>query len=370
MLRIECITNEKDFEQLNSQWNALLTRSRANTPFLTWEWAISWWQAFKDSKHELCILLFNNDVKLVGIAPLVINNSTMYGILKLRIVEFIGSELANGEYLDFIIEPGFEKEVCTETANFLRYNSKKWDVLGLEPWAKESVSLNYYTCACQQLGLTTYLYQRSICPVLKLENDWDSFTKSLKKSLFKGTEYKKRRLEKRYIVEYGKWDSIVDIEKELPIFFNFHQQKWQSQGESGSFADVRKQKFYSIMATYFLNKKWLQAYYLRANGNSVAFLFGIEYNKSFYYLQVARDLDWNKQSVGLVLLYHTFKKSIERGIGQYDFLRGEEEYKYQWGTTPKQNVRLLVFKPSLLHFIYSLFSWRKASVKLNLELKT
>src|SRR5262249_56125004 len=40
-------------------------------------------------------------------------------------------------------------------------------------------------------------------------------------------------------------------------------------------------------------------------------------------------------SPGLVLLTHVIRDAIERGRRRFDFLRGEERYKYEFGPTPE-----------------------------------
>ena len=40
-------------------------------------------------------------------------------------------------------------------------------------------------------------------------------------------------------------------------------------------------------------------------------------------------------SPGLVLLTHIVRDAIERGRRRFDFLRGEERYKYEFGPTPE-----------------------------------
>lgn len=364
MLQVDCVTDEKTFEQLGSQWKELLVRSRANTPFLTWEWGFSWWQAVKDDKHQLQILLLYDDHQLVGIAPLVIRQAVMYGFLRLRKVEVIGSELANGEYLDFITKPGAEEIVSKAVAEYLAQHDSDWDVLELLPWPEESTSLQYFSTACKRFGLTPYSYLRTVCLVINLPGDWESYRKSLSKSLRKNTEYQKQRLEKEHNAVFGKWENTEEVARDLPDFFKMHQKKWQAHGEPGSFADARKQRFYQEISNRFLAKKWLSVYYLRAKGRTVSYSFGIEYDQRYFDLQGAFDLEWQKYSVGKVLLYHALEKCVKVGLCKYDLLRGEEKYKYQFGAVPNRNMRLLVFKPGLLHLIYRTLRWRKAKTSI------
>jgi CelD/BcsL family acetyltransferase involved in cellulose biosynthesis len=45
---------------------------------------------------------------------------------------------------------------------------------------------------------------------------------------------------------------------------------------------------------------------------------------------------------GIVLLAHVIRDAIDRALPMFDFLRGEEPYKYAFGPTPEElfNVRV------------------------------
>ena len=45
---------------------------------------------------------------------------------------------------------------------------------------------------------------------------------------------------------------------------------------------------------------------------------------------------------GIVLLAHVVRDAIERGFPTFDFLRGEEPYKYAFGPEPQDLFRVQV----------------------------
>jgi len=47
-------------------------------------------------------------------------------------------------------------------------------------------------------------------------------------------------------------------------------------------------------------------------------------------------------SSGIVLLSQCIRDAIERGLGVFDFLQGDEEYKYRFGATDVELRRLTV----------------------------
>ncbi|MCP3890124.1 MAG: hypothetical protein GY702_14825, partial [Desulfobulbaceae bacterium] len=84
------------FSQLSSLWSLHRQTWQWNNPFVTPAWLTAWWTHFAD-KNELLLLKVCFDDRPVGVAPLMVKNST---------ATFIGStDLC--DLGDFIVEPGF-----------------------------------------------------------------------------------------------------------------------------------------------------------------------------------------------------------------------------------------------------------------------
>jgi len=104
MLKVEVIKTTKEFQNLREEWNNLLSESKADTIFLTWEWLFTWWENY-GMNRELTIFLIKEKEMLIGIAPLMICKEYVAG-LPVRLLKFIGSEEVCSEYLDFITIKG------------------------------------------------------------------------------------------------------------------------------------------------------------------------------------------------------------------------------------------------------------------------
>jgi CelD/BcsL family acetyltransferase involved in cellulose biosynthesis len=50
-------------------------------------------------------------------------------------------------------------------------------------------------------------------------------------------------------------------------------------------------------------------------------------------------------SPGVVLIARTIEDAIARGFRRYDFLRGEEPYKYGFGAVPRDVLRVTLERP-------------------------
>jgi CelD/BcsL family acetyltransferase involved in cellulose biosynthesis len=54
------------------------------------------------------------------------------------------------------------------------------------------------------------------------------------------------------------------------------------------------------------------------------------------------DPDSRDLSPGVVMTYAYIRRALERGLRRFDFLRGDEPYKYEWGAVDEPVQRLLV----------------------------
>lgn len=73
-----------------------------------------------------------------------------------------------------------------------------------------------------------------------------------------------------------------------------------------------------------------------------ALAFLIHERKGAMHFRIAgRDQSFNEPSPGLLLHARSIRMSIARGIKTYDFLRGNEPYKYSFGARDRK-VRSLV----------------------------
>jgi CelD/BcsL family acetyltransferase involved in cellulose biosynthesis len=76
-----------------------------------------------------------------------------------------------------------------------------------------------------------------------------------------------------------------------------------------------------------------------------AALFCLEQAGSVSLYNSGFDPDARTMSPGVVLIARTIEDAIARGFRCYDFLRGEEPYKYGFGAKPMEVVRVTVERP-------------------------
>src|SRR5690606_37151376 len=81
----------------------------------------------------------------------------------------------------------------------------------------------------------------------------------------------------------------------------------------------------------FLKRGWLRLWTLRCNGEAVCVLLNYFYGGKYYFFIGGLAPEYSRWSVGVCLFSKVFQRAIDDGATEFDFLKGEEEYKYRYG---------------------------------------
>ncbi len=209
------------------------------------------------------------------------------------------------------------------------------------------------------------------CPVLLLPESYDDYVRSLGKNMREQIKRYPKRLEKEFQVEYELADSEDAVQSALTDLFKLHGARWRQRGQTGVLATARRQKFHRAVCDAFFKNDYLRLWTLRCNGAPACVLLNYVYNSKYYFFIGGFDPDLMRWSVGTCLFAKVFKHAIEEGATEFDFLRGEEEYKYRYGAVNRDyktiswfahNARGQLLKrrvqaeESLMHRVHLIFS--------------
>jgi CelD/BcsL family acetyltransferase involved in cellulose biosynthesis len=100
------------------------------------------------------------------------------------------------------------------------------------------------------------------------------------------------------------------------------------------------------VATRLADQGHLLLALLRLDGKVVAGELCFPFHTTCYRYNCCYDPAWKDESVGTVLQWETMQAAIAAGCREYDFLRGDEPYKYQWGAQPRRQVKIRVSRVS------------------------
>jgi CelD/BcsL family acetyltransferase involved in cellulose biosynthesis len=94
------------------------------------------------------------------------------------------------------------------------------------------------------------------------------------------------------------------------------------------------------MSTALAGAGWAALWLLWLEGRPAASLFSLEYGGSVGVYNSGFDPEARALSPGVVLIARTIEDAIARGFRRYDFLRGDEPYKYGFGAVPTEVMRV------------------------------
>jgi CelD/BcsL family acetyltransferase involved in cellulose biosynthesis len=339
-VRVERIDSRAELLQLREVWNALLRRSDVQHPFLTWEFVTTWWDVYHEGQR-LCVLVARDlDGTIVGVAPLKIRTRRLLG-LRLRTLGCLGdgSDVIV-DRLGFITAPHCVDDVVHA---FVAWMLAADDVDGLDltPLA-EDVPSTATAARLLRAGGAEIRTRESICPAARLPPTWAGFLESRSRNYRK----KFREFERRTAVEYGavvrQSGSVGEAAADLEDLAVLHRRRWLDA--SRAFQSEAYLTFHRRLAVTFLEQGWLRMFVLDTPRGPIAALYCLAFGDGYYYYQSGRDPAYAKHRVGLVLMQHALRKAVEEGACLFDFLRGQEPYKYTWADIDRPNVRIRYWK--------------------------
>jgi CelD/BcsL family acetyltransferase involved in cellulose biosynthesis len=189
-------------------------------------------------------------------------------------------------------------------------------------------------------GFDFRLDQEETTAVLPLPTEWDNYVEHLDKKERHELRRKRRRLGRDHPDATFRTATPETLKEDLESFIEMHK---QAEGHKGRFMGPHIVEFFHRIADCFMPPGWLHLDLLEVAGKPVAATFSFQLDNVFYLYNSAYEPAVARLSPGYILVSRLIEDAIEGGVKQFDFLRGPERYKYQFGARPLplNNVRVL-----------------------------
>lgn len=337
------------FAAAREEWNGLLARSASDTVFLTWEWLVSWWEAYGGGR-ALRLLAAREDGRLVGVAPLQERTVRSVGPLRARALATLGDGSGDSDYLDWISERGREPDLVAAACAHLDADRSSWDLLLVNeiPAGSPHVPLLDAEARRRRWSVET---TRVPCGHVPLPATWEEYLRSLKPRMRTKVRSVTRDLLETHGARFLLAERPEDLAERLPSLYDLHNRRWEADGGKGIFVAPEKRSFYESMSRRFLERGWLRFYSLRVGDRYVAHQYCFEYGPTMFLLQEGLDPGWFAAGAGNALRGLVFRDCVERGLARYDFLAGMTPHKRSWGAVEHESLRLTIGRPSAANAI-------------------
>lgn len=331
------------FEVLAAEWNDLVARTRFNSIFLTHEWQTTWWAAL--GQGDLWIVAFRcpQSKALVGIAPLFLHTVESGANAGKRQFNLVGC-IEVSDYLDIITDRDREQEVYAALLAWLHGpDAPTWDILEIcnLPEASRTYQLLPELAAAYRLDAA--VFQEDTAPQFTLPLRYEEYLHThVDKKQRHEIRRKQRRAEREATIGFHLVGPEHVLEAEVDDFIALQR---ASRADKADFMTPQMRRFFLAIARRMLEAGYLRLFFLTIDGDKAATLFAFEYDRRFWLYNSGYDPDAHAQlSPGWVLLSYTIQYAIATGCQVFDFMQGDEEYKYRFGATDYKVMRVTLRK--------------------------
>lgn len=341
---LEIIHDEAPFLALQSEWDALLARSAVRTPFLTWDWISTWWEASK-ATAQLCVgVARDHQGTLLGIAPLCICRADTGLRRVLRHLTFLGG-IGNivSASMDFIVPAGQEKTVTLLLCQMFARITQTWDVIDLPGLYEESPNLPIFERTLRSFDNSGARSAPHTSHSLALPATWEEYLASISGNRRNDHRSKWKKMLTKHSGRALQAGTDVPVDQAMDELFRLHAMRFTP--EESTFLAADAQSFHRDMARRWIAEGKVMISLIEVEGRMAAARHGFIHDQRYWDYQSGFDVDFSALSIGNLNLAWTAQNAIARGLTEYDHLSGDQPYKRAWSTRVRHLHHLEAFNP-------------------------
>jgi CelD/BcsL family acetyltransferase involved in cellulose biosynthesis len=339
-MQLDLICTPEALEALSTEWNDLLSCcSASHVPFLRHEYLTTWWKTLGGGEWthgELFVVTARDeDGELAGIAPLFFteNRQEEPALLLIGSIEI-------SDYLDLIVRSRVLPQFLDELFLLLASNqAPPWKVLDFYNIPDYSPTLANLKDAAGRFGWDYQQEPLQKSPYIPLPGDWETYLAGIDKKQRHEIRRKIRRAEESE--EPVRWYFVEDeatLDQEIDDFLNLMAQ--DPEKERFLTQVMRSQMRLAVHVAF--QAGWLQLSFLEVGGRKAAGYLNFDYDGHIWVYNSGLNYDFRDLSPGWVLLGYLLQWANENQRAAFDFMRGDEEYKYRFGAIDRYVYRAMV----------------------------
>jgi tetratricopeptide (TPR) repeat protein len=333
-MQIDVVDNMQRLMELKVDWEAVYDADPEAQFFLSWSWMVDWLPRVAGPWFVLAARPVAAS-PYVAFLPLRLgteqhNNGSFYNE-----INFAGNYAA--DYAGFVCRPEAERDAIPAFGRaMMRLN---WTNLRLDNFAASEHRLRLFLNQFPSHIVVTKQIPRinapdnvdnCICPFVPLPNDWDQY---LSERVSANTRQKIRRVLRQVEGSSELRIALADaqtIERSVDILLRFWAARWSERKGKRIHALVRNNRT-TLLCAFASGALLLPVLWKGEMPLGALATFIDERKKALLFYLSGRDESFNTPPPGLVLHAWSIRHAIERGFRVYDFLRGNEPYKYSFG---------------------------------------
>jgi len=314
-------TDPEAFDILADEWQTLMTHAVHAPIFMRPDYQKLWWQHLGHGELRLVTIRDEATEKLLGMASLFVNEGQL---------SFVGC-VDVSDYLDFLVDRVRCPEVYNAIIDFIATELQPdWQSAYFCSLPHHSPTPRIVLDLAQSKGWTAEAEAEEVCPVITLAESWDDYLAGINKKQRHEIRRKLRRAENMAEIRWYVIDNETDLTDEvLDTFIDLHQ---RSAPDKEAFWDEDLETFFRALTRRIAELGWLKLYFVEINGTVASTLLCFDYNNEILVYNSGFDPDqFGHLSPGNIIVSYSIQHAIDLGRRRYDFLRGDEVYKFRFG---------------------------------------
>jgi CelD/BcsL family acetyltransferase involved in cellulose biosynthesis len=330
-VKIELHNTPAVFDDLAAEWDSLLPPSHSFGFFMRSTWQRIWWKHLQTG--DLCVVAVRDDQgALLGVAPFYLDAGLTLGVVG-------GVDVT--DYVDLVCAQGREREVIEAIWGLLcSADAPGWNAIHIRNIPQASPTLSILPEIAGREGLRVDISVEDVCPVIDLPDSYEAYLNSLSKKDRHELRRKRRRAD-AYPVGWYTVGPEHDIQAEIEAFLSL--MAMSTPDKAAFLKQPGHREFFKEIGPAMLAQGMLDLSFLTVDGQRAAAMWNYAYgDRMMLYNSGLNQADFSALSPGIVLLSLDIEHTIQRGFKKYDFLQGDEEYKYRLGgqTTTVHNLTI------------------------------
>jgi len=318
-------------------WNHILQSSASHVPFLTFGYLKTWWETrgggeWPEDSLLVLAAAFEED-ELVGVAPLF----QAENVLGKPALMFVGA-IEVSDFLDFIVTPENLQPFISGLMDFLlKEDLPRWDLLDLVNIIEESPTLAVLKKEADHRSWSHNQVILQPAPYIPLPGNFDQYLAGIDKKQRHEIRRKLRNVEQDlaeselYITEEPE-----KLEADVDAFLDMMA---QDPHKREFLTETMRQHLHNT-ARFALENGWLQLAFFTLDGNKAAANMSFNYNHRLWLYNSGWDWEYREYSPGWILIAYLIRWASENGVEEFDFMRGDEPYKYKFGGVDRHVFRV------------------------------
>jgi CelD/BcsL family acetyltransferase involved in cellulose biosynthesis len=357
-------------------WDRLAAANPWSTPFSSWAFHRAWWDSYGAGAHDQTLIVCRQAAAAdepIAIVPLMHRHEVeptdadlatkirhgddrdLTPVSPTAKAVFFGASY-HADYATVLGAPADLPAIAIAVADHLADAShdrdadpdhpKPWDVVDLrrlrcgDPTA-DALAAGFGRREMDE-GWTLNLEREDVCPVVRIPDDVDfeGYLGTLDKKARHEIRRKLRRAEAAGDVELVPSDGTT---ADLELFIDLHQAKW---GADGLFPPTPGGELSRVFIRRWFEESGLDGpvrlRFVSVGGRRVAAGITVRDGDREMFYNAGADPNARELSPGILFIAEAIREAIDEGVRSFDFLRGDESYKYDWGSVDEPIQRLLV----------------------------